>query len=147
MSDIFNINVNACYTLVDTTYFPRIYPLSTQFVCLFIWGFFFIICLFGFLHHTSLLNDTYFYSQFYNTPCRTVSVKYNSWPLKYAVFISGQSHGSSMYFSLWFFANRAGSRTHEQLSSDLPLELSGDLPTVCGSIYQPSSCRGRLEPS
>lgn len=64
-----------------------------------------------------------------------------------AVFISGQSHGSSMYFSLWFFANRAGSRTHEQLSSDLPLELSGDLPTVCGSIYQPSSCRGRLEPS
>lgn len=142
MSDIFNINVNACYTLVDTTYFPSIYPLSTQFVCLFSFCFF-IICLFGFLQHTSYLSD----SQFYHTPCRTVSDKYNSWPLKYVVFISGQSHGSSVYFSLWFFANRAGNRTHEQLSSDLPLELSGDLPTVCGSIYQPSSCRGRLEPS
>ena len=46
----------------------------------------------------------------------------------------------------WSSVNGAGSRTHEQLSRDPPPALSGDLP-LRGSVYQPSSCRGRFEPS
>lgn len=72
---------------------------------------------------------------------------FNKWvTLKDCFYFLLSLMGPRGLLPVWSPVNGAGSRTHEQLSGDLtPSALRWSW--LRGSVYQPSSCRGRFEPS